>query len=57
MSNRGKPLPWSVREEIKRLAADMSLSKVARELGVARDTVRKYAGRSLGSFYSHGTEN
>lgn len=46
-TNRGRPLPWAIREEIKRLAAEMSKARVARELGIARDTVAKYAAKRV----------
>lgn len=43
MSIRGKPLPLSVRESIRRqLREGRSLRKTARILGVSVNTVRKY---------------
>lgn len=44
--NRGKPLAWSLREEIKRRRTENgeSKSKIAREMKVARETVKKYCG-------------
>lgn len=45
MTNRGRPLPFSLREQIKQLRAEKSLREVAAALGVAVNTVRKYEKR------------
>lgn len=43
MAERGKPLPWEKREEIKRLALlERSQRQIAKEVGVCRKTVEKY---------------
>ena len=43
-TNRGRPLPWALRERIKELLAggDFTVAAVAREVGVSRVTVMKY---------------
>ena len=47
MANVGRPLPWSLREVIQKLAADgHSHRAIAKQLGVAKRTVGKYAPRS-----------
>jgi hypothetical protein len=45
MTNRGRPLPWKLRDEIRRLRIDEGLAvrEVARLVGVNPDTVSKYA--------------
>lgn len=42
MAERGKPLAFSKREEIKSRRPTEPLRKVAAEIGVAVNTVRKY---------------
>lgn len=45
MAERGKPLKFVVREEIKtRTAAGEKIRPLARELEVSKNTVRKYRG-------------
>ena len=45
-TRRGRPLPWSLREEIQaRAAAGESRRQIARVMGVARDTVKRYSQR------------
>lgn len=46
-TNRGRPLPWRVREEIKRLTTENPKARVARELGLSRNTVAKYAAKQV----------
>lgn len=48
MAQRGSPLPFAIREAIKRLRADKTpVREVAVAVGVSKNTVSKYA-RSLG---------
>jgi DNA-binding CsgD family transcriptional regulator len=43
MADRGRPLPWNMREEIRRLSAiGNSRRAVARIMGVDKKTVDKY---------------
>lgn len=46
MAERGKPLPIRDRLAIREAAQQASQREVARLLGVARETVRKYAPKS-----------
>lgn len=44
MSYRGRPLPWKLREAIRRRVGDgESRRSVADEFGLARNTVNRYA--------------
>jgi uncharacterized protein YjcR len=42
MAERGKPLPFTNRAEIKQLTATMPIKVVARALGMSPNTIRKY---------------
>jgi DNA-binding CsgD family transcriptional regulator len=43
-TNRGRPLRWKLREEIKRrIGNGQSRRQIAIELRLARETVKKYA--------------
>ncbi len=54
MAESGRPLPWNERERIKAMALNgMSRRAIARELGLAKRTVDKYAKKcSPGLFQS-----
>ncbi len=42
-AHRGRPLPWALREEIKKLKdAGKSCRDIARELSVNKETASKY---------------
>ena len=41
-TNRGRPLPFSVREKIKALRVETPVRKVAEQLQVSKTTVQKY---------------
>jgi DNA-binding CsgD family transcriptional regulator len=45
MATRGTPIPWNMREAVKKLASTGELSnrKISRELGISHNTVTKYA--------------
>lgn len=45
MAARGKPLPFSVRNEIKTRRTGETVRRVAAALGVSKTTVQKYAGK------------
>lgn len=46
MAERGKPLPFAVKEHIKtQTAAGAKIKPLARELSVAPNTVRKYKAK------------
>lgn len=42
MADRGKPLSYDKRREIKTLRESMTIKRVARALELSRNTVRKY---------------
>ena len=42
MAERGKPLPFALKEQIKARTATEPVKRVARELGVSRNTAKKY---------------
>ncbi len=45
MAERGKPLPWKLREEIKHLRyfCGLTVRQIATALGVNKETVCRYA--------------
>lgn len=45
MADRGKPLKFAIREQIKNLRQSMPLRKVAEAVGVAVNTARKYSAK------------
>ncbi len=45
MAERGRPLSFVKRQEIKTLRETMGIKRTARALEVSPNTVRKYAGR------------
>lgn len=46
MAKRGSPLPFAIREQIKaRTAAGEKIRPLARELGVSKNTAKKYRSR------------
>lgn len=45
MANRGRPLPFSMRQDIKRCLEHYSIRRTAKILEVSRNTVRKYSGK------------
>lgn len=45
MAQRGRPLPASEVQRIKRLSKYLSERRTAKAIGVARGTVRKYKGK------------
>lgn len=45
MAERGRPIPFSAREEIKARRESESLRAVASKVGVAVNTVRKYENK------------
>jgi ribosomal protein S14 len=47
MAERGKPLPIRDRLAIREAAKEASQRDVARQFGVARETVRKYAPKQV----------
>lgn len=48
-TNRGKPLPWKLRDEIQRLRQidRLPIREVARQLGVSKTTVVAYGPEGL----------
>jgi len=46
MAERGKPLPFQTREEIKARRASETVREVARQLQVSKTTVQKYKPRT-----------
>lgn len=46
MAERGKPLPISERLKIREAVSENSQRQAAKMLGVARETVRKYAPKN-----------
>lgn len=57
MAERGKPLPFVLKQEIRQRRADATVREVARELQVSKSTVQKYGNSSLVQGYSHGMKN
>lgn len=45
MADRGRPLPFKAREEIKQVRQHHSIRQTAKVLDVSRNTVRKYGGK------------
>lgn len=45
MTNRGRPLPYTLREQIKQQRTAASIRRVAESLRVSPNTVRKYGKR------------
>jgi len=57
MAERGKPLPFGMKQEIRQRRTDATVRAVARELQVSKSTVQKYGNRSLVQGYSNGMRN
>lgn len=45
MAERGKPIPFSMREEIKSRRDESTVREVAKNLGVSKTTVQKYGNK------------
>jgi hypothetical protein len=46
INRRGRPLPWSLREEIgRRVALGETRRHVAKALGLSKTTIQKYASK------------
>lgn len=45
MAQRGRPLPFQVREQIKVLRPERTVREVAKTLQVSKNTVTKYASK------------
>lgn len=46
MASRGRPLPFTQRQDIKTMLAQRQpVAMIARVLGLSRNTVRKYRGK------------
>lgn len=52
-TNRGRPLPWAIRQRLEQLVVGgESISAAARQVGVCRKTAHKYLRASLHTFRS-----
>lgn len=45
MAQRGKPIPFALKEQIKVRTAAEPVKRVARELGVSKNTAKKYRAK------------
>lgn len=55
MAQRGKPLPFALKQEIRQRRAEKTVRTLASELRVSKTTVQKYSGGSLVQKPSRGT--